>query len=432
MMHNRRTVVALAFLLRSSAKQFSAGAYGLDACIDSWVHALGDRYRSLQEQSRHSASLDSTMLGKPSSTDTVPRPHFQRPLPSVRRGGGADAAEPDFDSLNWTEVQERRKANSKHLKEWASNHSYVKVETPEDRELRAQERVALNSLAAGDTGTRTFKYVHIPSATNEPVSERTAVVFADARAKKGDQLPAILASEFESGTVEQEMLKHSPLHRLSGQIGDPNILNRITPEVLQRQGGATESFRLSNSVNMYMDEIGTLKMLPPNLRAAALAAKCGYGTGVTFPGDIFVGRVDAETGMNVDFKLEDMRDDAVWLRRATEENLVHQDKRGGGAGGMTAEEMSTRGGEGDGYEWTQDRSDVEVNVTAVPRGLRGKDIKVKFAADSVLVTAGPYNIHWDLFGKVSPADCSWSVVDGYLMLTLVKSVEDFMWLALLK
>lgn len=37
----------------------------------------------------------------------------------------------------------------------------------------------------------------------------------------------------------------------------------------------TETFRLSDSVFMYLDEVGALKHLPINMRAAMLADQCG-------------------------------------------------------------------------------------------------------------------------------------------------------------
>jgi hypothetical protein len=44
---------------------------------------------------------------------------------------------------------------------------------------------------------------------------------------------------------------------------------------------------------------------------------------------------------------------------------------------MTSEEMAHKGGEGDGYTWSQTPEDVEVLVV-LPTGAKGKDCKVKF------------------------------------------------------
>ena len=55
-----------------------------------------------------------------------------------------------------------------------------------------------------------------------------------------------------------------------------------------------------------------------------------------------------------------MTPEAAWMRTAAQENLAHQAERGGGAGGMSGEELATRGGEGEGYSWKQDPTDLEV------------------------------------------------------------------------
>lgn len=68
------------------------------------------------------------------------------------------------------------------------------------------------------------------------------------------------------------------------------MLERLTPEAVSKQGGMTrlhhfrcpdlqsgmtESFRLSDKVFMYLDEVGALKHLPVNPRAGRIAAQCG-------------------------------------------------------------------------------------------------------------------------------------------------------------
>lgn len=48
----------------------------------------------------------------------------------------------------------------------------------------------------------------------------------------------------------------------------------------------------------------------------------GYGSGVAFHGDIYVGRV--VEGQNKDFTCEEMGSSAPWLRAAASENLQRQ------------------------------------------------------------------------------------------------------------
>jgi len=195
-------------------------------------------------------------------------------------------------------------------------------------------------------------------------------------------------------------------------------------------GGSTETFRLSDTVQIYLDEIGALKKLPQNSRAASLAARCGYGSGVAFCGDIYVARFMGEENRNLSFTLDDMAPEAAWLKTACQENMAAQ-ANDGRSGGMSAEDMATQGGEGDGYSWKQDGEEVEVTVK-IPEGTRGKEIKVEFKPETVWVKiiSKDFQILLPLFAKVSTDDCTWSVVDGGLVITMEKAQTGETWPAL--
>ena len=247
----------------------------------------------------------------------------------------------------------------------------------------------------------------------------------------GDQLKKLLATVFTKGLVDAEALKHSNLLNLTQQAGDESLLDKVTPATLAGMGGEAEVFRLSDTVQMYLDEIGALKKLPPNKRAGNLAAQCGYGAGVSFHGDMYVGRYVEHK--NVSFTLDDMDPAAAWLKTAPEENLRHQ-ANDGRVGGMSAEEIATKGGSGDGYTWKQDNEEVEVTVP-VPEGTRGKEIKVAFKPSSVKVTVPSkdnFELSFDLFANVSTDDCTWSLSDGSLVITMEKASSDETWPALVK
>ena len=246
----------------------------------------------------------------------------------------------------------------------------VEVSSPEQMKAEVQRRKEMQSLSLETAGTCSFSYVYIPADEHEPVEERSAVVYSDERGN-GDQLPALLSNAFTTGLVDEQSLKHSNLQQLSQN--DKSLLDRVTPASLAQQGGSTESFRLSDTVYMYLDEVGALKRLPPNSRASAMASRCGYGDGVTFCGDMFVGRMSVANsgGRNADFTLVDMAPDAEWAKSSALENLKRQSEQDR-PGGMSAEELATQGGEGDGYTWTQDSSDLEVTVP-LPEGTRGKE-----------------------------------------------------------
>lgn len=89
------------------------------------------------------------------------------------------------------------------------------------------------------------------------------------------------------------------------------------------KGGNVEVFPLARphnsngfqAINVYLDEAGQLKRLPPNARASGLAELCGYKS-VPFAGDVFIGRLLVQEArlQNVDFMLPEMSSDALWLK----------------------------------------------------------------------------------------------------------------------
>jgi len=278
-------------------------------------------------------------------------------------------------------------------------------------------------------GTRGFTYVCIPADEDAPVTECVAVVYDDERGT-GDQLKKLLGPIFTKGLVDAEALKHSNLVNLTQQTGDASLLDKVTPAALAGMGGESEVFRLSDTVQLYLDEIGALKKLPPNTRAGKLAARCGYGVGVSFHGDMYVGRYVEHR--NVSFSLDDMDPAAPWLKSAAEENMKHQ-AGDGRVGGTSAEELATQGGEGDGYSWKQDPEEIEVTVP-MPPGTRGKEIKVDFKPEMIKITAPSREVELSLslFAGVSTDDSTWSLSDGNLVLTMEKARSRETWPSLVK
>merc|ERR1711959_196578 len=311
--------------------------------------------------------------------------------------------------------------------QWLREHG-VEVESVEDREAAAELAMLEKMLTIDTPGTRAFAYVCIPADEALPLAIMSAVVYSDERGI-GDQLKKHLGPVFTKGCVDAEALKHSNLLNLTKQAGDESLLDRVTPDVLARMAGEAEVFRLSDTVQMYLDEIGSLKRLPHNQRAADLAARCGYGRGVAFCGDMYVGRF--VENRNVDFSLDDMAASAAWVQTAAHENMAHQ-ANDGRAGGMAAEDMATQGGEGDGYTWKQDGEEIEVTVP-MPAGTRGKEINVSFKLESVTVSVlSKEYLVLDLFTRVTVDGCTWTLSDGDLVLTMEKSASDETWPALVK
>ncbi|OQR98495.1 hypothetical protein ACHHYP_08618 [Achlya hypogyna] len=69
-------------------------------------------------------------------------------------------------------------------------------------------------------------------------------------------------------------------------------------------------------VNLYVDDKGTAKNLPINMRASAIAQACGRMLEVR--GDAFIGRVfdNDDAFVRMDFKLSEINADAEWIKIA--------------------------------------------------------------------------------------------------------------------
>jgi hypothetical protein len=337
--------------------------------------------------------------------------------------------------------------------QWLRDRGIV-VETPEDRVAQRGLEASMARLRAGDPGTRTFRFVRIPADAAMPLSEEEAVVpvaeegEASGVARGVDRLTSLLKARFSGGAVDEAALKSTAAAHHLTNTASAAVLEKLSAASVAAGGGAVEAFRVADGVNLYLDAVGALKQLPPNPRASRLAARCGFGE-VPFFGDMFIGRLHGgggggPPGSNADFTLADMigfdgATPPAWLGRAAQENLERQRREGGAgraaaAGGMTADELAARGGEG--YTWSQTQEDVEV-VVPLPEGMRAKRCKVVFGVRRLKVVvpaagaeaeAAPYELLIDpLFGKIAPDDSTWTVSDGKLVVTLEKIKAKAVW-----
>eukprot|EP00218_Dolichomastix_sp_CCMP3274_P005602 CAMPEP_0170162904 /NCGR_PEP_ID=MMETSP0033_2-20121228/77327_1 /TAXON_ID=195969 /ORGANISM="Dolichomastix tenuilepis, Strain CCMP3274" /LENGTH=320 /DNA_ID=CAMNT_0010400535 /DNA_START=33 /DNA_END=995 /DNA_ORIENTATION=+ len=300
----------------------------------------------------------------------------------------------------------------------------VEVETREDREKAAR--------GTADGGGPKFAFVRIPADSSEDMEE----IYASGKPEGGDVLPELLKSRFADGSALDEGAVRAQAASQFGEMGaklDVNSFAELT------KGGSVETFSLvhpdkSNDycgVYVYLDEVGVLKGLPRNARAAGLAEAAGKH-GVSFQGDVFVGRVATQPSpmRNVSLKPEELSSSAAWLRRAAAENAAWDatmaDLRGGGAGGGG----EAPSGEGEGYRWSQGEEDCEVSVP-LPAGTKAKEVKVVFEARRLRCTvAGEEVLQGRLYAAVRPDECSWSVAAGELQINLEKIDAAAAWPAL--
>ena len=305
----------------------------------------------------------------------------------------------------------------------------IEVETPEDRTRARAIAASMTKLKSTDQNTRTFTYVHIPADATVQMQEIQGVVYSDARGK-GDQLLTILKSCFSTGTVDADALRRVAQSTHLGTQESGEVLSKVTPASIASDGGAVETFRLADGMNLYLDAVSALKSLPPNTRAAQLARQCGYGEVPLF-GDMFVGRLNSDSQRNVSFTLKEMAPDQPWLKEAVKQNLQKQAREAPyRSGGMTADELNAKGGQGEGYSWKQTTEDVEVSVP-LPSGTRGKQCKVKFGNRSlkidVNVDTGVKLNFTNLYGKVHADECVWTISDGVLVVTMEKAKTKEVW-----
>lgn len=277
-------------------------------------------------------------------------------------------------------------------------------------------------------GGQRFKYVYLPVDETKPAEELVGEA-----AGPGDVLPALVGTVF-AGRIDDETLLN-----LAKAHGEAVGLDALRQSV--SRGGA-DSFRLAapspengrEAVNAYVDDCSTLKGLPRNVRATALARACGFPDSCVFHGDVFLGRVLwPESGVkNGDFHLKDLEPAALWQKRAPTENLRFQQQtqpeEHADAQRSSQAPADNVSGSGEGYTWQDSQEDVE--ITVLSPSVNKKDVKVMFKRRSVEVKA-PVQMSLELYAAVDNDSCSWVLCKEGIRLTLPKDQETS-WPQLLK
>mmetsp|Transcript_9691 Transcript_9691/g.23385 ORF Transcript_9691/g.23385 Transcript_9691/m.23385 type:complete len:289 (+) Transcript_9691:2-868(+) len=259
-----------------------------------------------------------------------------------------------------------------------------------------------------------------------------------------DCMLTLLKPMFAGGAIDTETAKKTALAQM-GQDVSTMGLNHLGDAA---DGGVVETFALVRpcktndqcGVYIYLDEVGMLKQLPPNPRARSLAAACSFH-GADFFGDVYVGRTKCNPApmRNIDFTLSDMDSSSPWLKRAAAENYdyglgmaeIRDSINATNPGGaQQAEDESTVKNE-DGFTWTQSEEDLEI-VLDVGEGVKASAIKAQFKTQALSLTVGgDKKIDMDLYDKVRPDDCNWTVSKGKVVVTLEK-VREGRWTVLRK
>uniref|UniRef100_A0A7S4MF02 CS domain-containing protein n=1 Tax=Odontella aurita TaxID=265563 RepID=A0A7S4MF02_9STRA len=350
--------------------------------------------------------------------------------------------------------------------EWLREHG-VQVETAEERRQKQIKDIMKEPDEAmpndGAEGYDSFSYVLVPADESKPLRELTLVrpslssSSSSSASSARDLLPEHLKTYFSAKSrkaledVDLSLLKEQAAGgALLGTDGTPaTVSDEALREVTSQS--STEIFPLvrpcpSNrhrGINVYLDEIGMLKRLPLNRRAAKFAERAGFNPPPQFYGDVFLGRVHRgpQTGgreTNDDFRVgDDTNPDAGWMKSAAQENLEHQREMNEMTGRRGETMVSAAGTEGvakseaGGYSWTQEDEEIEIAVPIVDVGedaAKSKDVAVKFKSQSVQVRfRGIEALSLDLFAPVDVDGCTWTLErsegDVKIVLTCEKTEE---------
>lgn len=79
------------------------------------------------------------------------------------------------------------------------------------------------------------------------------------------------------------------------------------------------------------------------------------------------------------------------------------------------------GGDHETYSWTQQLSDLEVEVP-FPAGTKARDVNIDIQKKSIVVGLknGEPILQGELYNEIKPAECSWTIDKGIVSITLFK------------
>lgn len=310
------------------------------------------------------------------------------------------------------------------------------METPEERRV--------GQVTNGQAGAPTeIAFVCIPADTSKPMEERTVQVPAGYR---GDYLVEYSQTSFrgDSDKVDISLLQQQAQQTLAASPDTPSSVSDAALKQVAEKA-SVETFTLvhatpSNqftSIHIYLDEVGMLKRLSLNPRAASYAERAGFSPAPQFYGDVFVGRVQKKPSLcNLPFNLGvDTTPDAPWLRQAMSDNLEFQKGMNEMTGRTDARQPDVAGGDGkakeeDGFWWTQSEEELEVNVP-IPATAKSKDLQVKFRPRDLSVTIlKEPKINIRLFEQVDVDGCTWTIDrkgDSTVLVVTMEKAEGALW-----
>mmetsp|Transcript_9973 Transcript_9973/g.29916 ORF Transcript_9973/g.29916 Transcript_9973/m.29916 type:complete len:352 (-) Transcript_9973:950-2005(-) len=187
---------------------------------------------------------------------------------------------------------------------------------------------------------KSYKIVYVPADTSEPLQEWT-IKSSEEKLLESllDRLKAHFKATGPKKTAEQEAQQHKELMKSlpEGTKVDAAMLRVATNmqmvENIALLANAPEYGFVG--VNLYVDDQGSIKQLPLNLRASDIANVAGKPMEVR--GDAFLARVldDGEAFDRLDLTVSEVSSSARWVKDAAEQNRRK-------AGSKQSEELAAR------------------------------------------------------------------------------------------
>uniref|UniRef100_K3WL03 MYND-type domain-containing protein n=1 Tax=Globisporangium ultimum (strain ATCC 200006 / CBS 805.95 / DAOM BR144) TaxID=431595 RepID=K3WL03_GLOUD len=181
---------------------------------------------------------------------------------------------------------------------------------------------------------KAFYVVYVPADAEKELEEWQVALPEDKEAQLGCLTDRLRAHFKQNGSgnseaKQQEIFKQQLLSQLPKGT-------QMTDEMLQmmlQMDSLVDSFPLMTNtravshigVNMYVDDKGTAKGLPTNMRASAIAQACGKMIEVR--GDAFIARVfdNDDDFERMDFRLSEVTMDADWIKIGKEQSVASAD-----------------------------------------------------------------------------------------------------------
>jgi len=212
---------------------------------------------------------------------------------------------------------------------------------------------------------------------------------------------------------------------------------------------------------MYGDDNARNRGLSLNTRATALMLACGHTLPATHEnedgkpsgvyGDVFIGRCIDDEARDiweridiVPHEVQGDLEDKDWCRIARRKGGGggHSSKPASSLSGMMSNVLSgnspmndtssyVKGGVENGYTWVQTDDEVELKFP-LPPGTKAKYVKVKFSSKAIKITAAGQTLcDGDLWSSIKVDECTYTVQDDELCVTLSKKIDET-WIRVLK